>query len=139
MPMPIYYTNSNSCYPNNAIVIGGVNTAAKRRIQRKSLHSCRQMGVKPTPIPSRLTLDELYKPLTPARPTLPPIQAPRPKPPPTPVRPTQARPTPARLTPARPTPARPTPAPSYNCLTKELWSDEKKDWCCRNQNLGCPA
>jgi len=44
--IPIYYTNSNSCYPNNAIVIGGVNTAAKRKIQRKSLHSCTPIGSK---------------------------------------------------------------------------------------------
>ena len=41
--MPIYYTTSASCRPNNAIVIGGVNTAAKRRIQRKALHSCRKV------------------------------------------------------------------------------------------------
>lgn len=47
MRMPLYYTTSAPCRPNNAIVIGGVNTAAKRRIQRKALHSCRR--VMPTP------------------------------------------------------------------------------------------
>ena len=49
--MPIYYTTSASCRPNNAIVIGGVNTAAKRRIQRKALHSCRKVR-QPTPPPA---------------------------------------------------------------------------------------
>jgi hypothetical protein len=51
MRMPIYYTTSAPCRPNNAIVIGGVNTAAKRRIQRKALHSCRKMDIKSTPMP----------------------------------------------------------------------------------------
>jgi len=27
----------------------------------------------------------------------------------------------------------------FNCKTRELWSDEKKQWCCENKNLGCPA
>lgn len=45
--MPIYYTTSAPCRPNNAIVIGGVNTAAKRRIQRKALHSCRKVSPMP--------------------------------------------------------------------------------------------
>ena len=52
MRMPIYYTTSASCRPNNAIVIGGVNTAAKRRIQRKSLHSCRREMPTPPPAPA---------------------------------------------------------------------------------------
>lgn len=50
MRMPLYYTTSAPCRPNNAIVIGGVNTAAKRRIQRKALHSCRK--VRPTLAPA---------------------------------------------------------------------------------------
>jgi len=25
----------------------------------------------------------------------------------------------------------------YNCKTKEAWSAEKRQWCCRNQRLGC--
>lgn len=29
--------------------------------------------------------------------------------------------------------------PEYNCLTKESWSPEKKEWCCKNKNLGCPT
>ena len=54
--MPIYYTTSASCRPNNAIVIGGVNTAAKRRIQRKALHSCRKVR-QPTPPPANLYIN----------------------------------------------------------------------------------
>lgn len=27
----------------------------------------------------------------------------------------------------------------FNCKTRELWSDEKKQWCCENEKLGCPA
>lgn len=27
----------------------------------------------------------------------------------------------------------------FNCMTEELWSDEKKEWCCRNKELGCPV
>ena len=23
------------------------------------------------------------------------------------------------------------------CLTKEVWSQEKKEWCCENEKLGC--
>lgn len=26
---------------------------------------------------------------------------------------------------------------SYNCNTKEVWSDDKRDWCCDNLNKGC--
>jgi len=89
MRMPIYYTTSASCRPNNAIVIGGVNTAAKRRIQRKSLHSCRKMEVKSTPMPT-------------------------------------------------PMPTPPISLIRYNCHTKEMWSAEKKKWCCKNKQLGCP-
>jgi len=25
----------------------------------------------------------------------------------------------------------------HNCRTKEKWSDEKKEWCCQNEKLGC--
>ena len=57
MRMPIYYTTSASCRPNNAIVIGGVNTAAKRRIQRKALHSCRREMPSPPPAPA-ITLED---------------------------------------------------------------------------------
>lgn len=34
------------------------------------------------------------------------------------------------------------PEELHNCLTRdtrELWTDEKKDWCCENKNLGCPS
>lgn len=27
----------------------------------------------------------------------------------------------------------------YNCLTRELWSDEKRSWCCEARGLGCPS
>jgi len=27
----------------------------------------------------------------------------------------------------------------FNCMTREVWSDEKKEWCCRNKELGCPV
>jgi len=27
--------------------------------------------------------------------------------------------------------------PNY-CYTRELWSDEKKEWCCENMDIGCP-
>ena len=30
------------------------------------------------------------------------------------------------------------PAP-FNCMTRELWSDEKTAWCCDNEKLGCPV
>ena len=26
----------------------------------------------------------------------------------------------------------------FNCMTKEIWSQEKKEWCCANEGLGCP-
>merc|ERR1719247_980303 len=25
----------------------------------------------------------------------------------------------------------------YNCLTKEMWSEDKRRWCCANEQLGC--
>jgi len=28
---------------------------------------------------------------------------------------------------------------TYNCLTRELWSKEKQDWCCKKKSLGCPS
>ena len=28
---------------------------------------------------------------------------------------------------------------SYNCMTKEVWSNDKKEWCCRVKKLGCPV
>merc|ERR1719456_901064 len=28
--------------------------------------------------------------------------------------------------------------PTHNCLTKEVWSEDKKKWCCENEQLGCP-
>jgi len=28
--------------------------------------------------------------------------------------------------------------PEHNCMTREAWSDEKKEWCCANKKLGCP-
>ena len=31
------------------------------------------------------------------------------------------------------------PATTYNCYTRESWSPEKKDWCCKNKKLGCPT
>ena len=27
----------------------------------------------------------------------------------------------------------------YNCLTRELWTDEKIEWCCANKGLGCSS
>jgi hypothetical protein len=27
----------------------------------------------------------------------------------------------------------------YNCLSRELWTDEKREWCCTNKQLGCLA
>merc|ERR1712038_2081210 len=27
--------------------------------------------------------------------------------------------------------------PEYDCRTKELWTEEKKKWCCVNEGLGC--
>jgi hypothetical protein len=29
--------------------------------------------------------------------------------------------------------------PYFNCFTKEVWSEEKVEWCCDNMQLGCPA
>ena len=26
----------------------------------------------------------------------------------------------------------------HNCFTKEMWSDEKKEWCCKMKDIGCP-
>ena len=73
------FTTSASCRSNTAYTIGGVNWAAKRRIQRKALHKCRDM--KKTGADMEL----------------------------------------------------------YNCLTRELWSEEKTTWCCENYNQGCPS
>ena len=25
----------------------------------------------------------------------------------------------------------------FNCNTREVWSDKKKEWCCENKNIGC--
>lgn len=25
----------------------------------------------------------------------------------------------------------------YNCFTRELWTEEKRIWCCIEKNLGC--
>ena len=37
-------------------------------------------------------------------------------------------------------PARPTPdKPANYCLTRESWSPEKKEWCCKNKKIGCPT
>merc|ERR1712159_564806 len=27
--------------------------------------------------------------------------------------------------------------PSYNCLSKEVWSEEKQSWCCTFEDIGC--
>merc|ERR1712183_1063770 len=27
--------------------------------------------------------------------------------------------------------------PTFDCRTRELWSEDKKDFCCKTQNLGC--
>ena len=27
--------------------------------------------------------------------------------------------------------------PEYNCYTRELWTKEKSEWCCKYLNLGC--
>lgn len=29
------------------------------------------------------------------------------------------------------------PLEQFNCRTREVWSDEKTNWCCANKNLGC--
>eukprot|EP01060_Flectonema_neradi_P011249 TRINITY_DN1834_c0_g1_i5.p1 TRINITY_DN1834_c0_g1~~TRINITY_DN1834_c0_g1_i5.p1 ORF type:complete len:540 (+),score=134.25 TRINITY_DN1834_c0_g1_i5:78-1697(+) len=26
----------------------------------------------------------------------------------------------------------------FNCRTREVWSDKKREWCCKNQGMGCP-
>eukprot|EP00756_Hemistasia_phaeocysticola_P013759 Hpha_TRINITY_DN15298_c0_g1::TRINITY_DN15298_c0_g1_i8::g.68283::m.68283 len=26
---------------------------------------------------------------------------------------------------------------TFNCYTKEMWTTEKQDWCCKNKQLGC--
>ena len=31
------------------------------------------------------------------------------------------------------------PKPKFNCYTREVWSDEKSKWCCKNMGLGCPS
>jgi hypothetical protein len=42
------------------------------------------------------------------------------------------------LVPAAPAPKERMLMPnSYNCFTREHWSDEKKAWCCENKSLGC--
>eukprot|EP01060_Flectonema_neradi_P029026 TRINITY_DN3928_c1_g1_i3.p1 TRINITY_DN3928_c1_g1~~TRINITY_DN3928_c1_g1_i3.p1 ORF type:complete len:218 (+),score=52.73 TRINITY_DN3928_c1_g1_i3:125-778(+) len=28
---------------------------------------------------------------------------------------------------------------TYDCTTREVWSDKKKEWCCANENVGCPS
>jgi len=30
-------------------------------------------------------------------------------------------------------------ATSFNCLTREMWSAKKTQWCCAHRNLGCPT
>jgi len=52
-----FNNNKIPCRSNTAYVIGGTNRAAKRRIQRKSLHSCYSKSVQapdqePTPVPT---------------------------------------------------------------------------------------
>merc|ERR1711959_79455 len=27
--------------------------------------------------------------------------------------------------------------PSFNCLSREVWSKEKEEWCCTHENEGC--
>ena len=27
----------------------------------------------------------------------------------------------------------------HDCKTKEVWTDEKRDWCCEHEELGCPS
>ena len=128
--MPIYYTTSAPCRHNNAIVIGGVNTAAKRRIQRKALHSCRKVRPTPTPAPDcqsdccksdcatkwpncvsqgccgvfLKTAADCNECINGSGCT------------------SELRPTP----------------PEHNCNTKEVWTARKTDWCCKHKDLGCP-
>eukprot|EP00967_Tisochrysis_lutea_P072667 scaffold96993_cov35-Tisochrysis_lutea.AAC.1 len=26
---------------------------------------------------------------------------------------------------------------SFNCFTRERWTEEKRTWCCENKSLGC--
>jgi hypothetical protein len=130
MHMPIYYTTAASCRPNNAIVIGGVNTAAKRRIQRKALHSCRREM--PTPAPDPDCKSDCCKPVCNkswpdckvcCEPFLKTVE--------------QCN---GCTKEAMNTNKCTIPLISltyHNCLTKERWSAEKQTWCCNNNNLGC--
>lgn len=192
--MPLYYTTSAPCRPNNAIVIGGVNTAAKRRIQRKALHSCRREMPTPPPTPAPTpapdpdcvrkskssdcatvwpncadtccTYDfnshaECLACTTYYNCSPPPTPAPTPAPDPD-CKSGCCKPDCNKLWPDCKvccaayvkTVAQcdfctqeaissnkckiPSPQIEHNCLTKEVWTDDKKTWCCNNKNLGCP-
>ena len=116
-------TTSAPCRPNTAYTIGGVSWAAKRRIQRKALHRCRDMkkiGVESqnikdnnmdycqdTPCPMDICQDGKGRRLIGDNCCACPIILESPV--------------------------------VYNCLTRELWTDEKTTWCCENYNLGCPS
>merc|ERR1719271_498876 len=31
------------------------------------------------------------------------------------------------------------PSKPFNCLTKDVWTTKKQDWCCKNEERGCPS
>ena len=53
------FTTSASCRSNTAYTIGGVNWAAKRQIQRKALHQCRNKNIYPEFVGYTLNYDSV--------------------------------------------------------------------------------
>ena len=119
-------TTGAPCRPNTAYTIGGVSWAAKRRIQRKALHRCRDM--KKTGVDSQHTEDNNMNKC-------------------------QYKVCPMDICQdgkgRRPIGDNCCACPIilespvvYNCLTRdtrELWTEEKTKWCCKNKGLGCPS
>ena len=99
-------TTSAPCRPNTAYTIGGVSWAAKRRIQRKALHKCRDKRQTNTDKCKEIFCiqDICHDGLG------------------------------RRLIGNNCCACPPEP---YNCLTREVWTDEKKEWCCKHKQLGC--
>lgn len=116
------FTTSASCRSNTAYTIGGVNWAAKRRIQRKALHRCRDMkktGADSQHIDNNIDIcrDMLCT---------------------------------MDICPIDGKGRRQIgddccacPEEPHNCYTKhvtrELWTYEKTAWCCENKGLGCSS
>lgn len=114
-------TTSAPCRSNTAYTIGGVSWAAKRRIQRKALHRCRDM--KKTGVESQHTKDNNMDYC-------------------------QDTPCPMDICPDGKDRRQigdnccACPEEPHNCLTRdtrEFWSEEKTKWCCENKGLGCPS